>query len=134
MGDPTEQSKGEDSRDVQSDTEMQADSEHEDAEAEPVHAATTIVVSAAVVDSGATHTTTISNQRVQRTAPHHSSNLDTVHSILSSISNPNAAFVIPVDGSTDNGEEEIDADRMERFYTGALSAITKVTVLLHSVS
>ena len=30
------------------------------------------------------------------------------------------------DGRGDDGEEEIDADRMERFYTGALSAITKV--------
>ncbi|KAF6021269.1 hypothetical protein EB796_020423 [Bugula neritina] len=67
------------------------------------------------------------NERANHAANYSpAANSDTVHSILSSISNPNAAVVIPLDDHAADGDVEIDADRMARFYSGALSAITKM--------
>lgn len=121
MGDPTEPAKGEEPHNIHSDEEGQPESDNEDAEAEviqPAAVARATDVSQHLQDQ---------NPGTCRAIPDVSSNADTVQSILSSIANPNAAIVIPLDANTGGGDGEIDAARMERFYTGALSAITKVS-------
>ncbi|XP_067951426.1 uncharacterized protein [Watersipora subatra] len=119
MGDPTDRNKGEESNDIHQhfNADSPLNSDNEDNEAEQVQPA--VEQSSSVQQSS-------SQQRVPRNSSQTSENSDTVHSILSSITNQNAAVVIPVDGGAGDGEESIDAERMEKFYTGALSAITKM--------
>lgn len=123
MGDPTEPSKGSnDDQEMQSDNDMQSDDSDIDAEAEQIQPA--------AVGTNIQHSTsspTLRNQ--QRNGNYGYAQSDTVQSILSSISNPNAAVIMPFGDDLpvgQAGDEEIDADRMERFYSSSLSAITKV--------
>ena len=121
MGDPTEPVKGSsEEQDAQSDQEMQSEDSDIDNEAEQIQPAVTNLQLPANSSSAS---------RSQRSVSQTSANSDTVQSILASISNPNAAVIMPFGDDlpiSSQDDEEIDADRMERFYSGALSAITKV--------
>ena len=121
MGDPTEPVKGSsEDQDAQSDQEMQSEDSDIDNEAEQIQPAVTNLQPP---------TNSRSASRSQRSVSQTSANSDTLQSILASISNPNAAVIMPFGDDlpiSSQDDEEIDADRMERFYSGALSAITKV--------
>lgn len=117
MGDPTDPPRGSDDNQYQSDS---GESDI-DAEAEVIEPA----------NSTAAHNQNINNSRNHQNRANSYDNgyapvSDTVTSIISSISRPEAALVIPIEHNTADGEAEIDAERMERFYNGALNAITKV--------
>lgn len=119
MGDPTGPPRGSD------DDQYQTDSGESDIDAE-----------AEEIEPIASSTNTLNHQndnrpRNQQYRANSNGNgqvpvSDTVSSILSSISRPEPALVIPIEQGNVEDETEIDAERMERFYNGALNAITKV--------
>jgi len=120
MGDPTEPVKGgSEDQDVQSDIEMQSEDSDIDNEAEQIQPAT---------NTNMQLPTNVTTNRPQRSVSQTNAHSDTVQSILSSIANPHAAVIMPFgdDLPISQDDDEIDADRMERFYSGALSAITKM--------
>lgn len=120
MGDPTEHSKSNDANhpDQGSDVEPQDDGDVEN-EAE-------------VIEPGINSYSQVRQQHYQHEVRRHANGRssmqpavsDTVASILSSVSGDNLAVVIPLD---QDNEEGLDPERMEKFYSGALKAITKVS-------
>lgn len=133
MGDPTDQPKGSDDAQYQGDS-SDSDIDVEAEEINPETAQQNVGSNSTGVETTSNnHGTNINYRRNPQNRANHNSNdqttSDTVTSILASISNPDAAVVIPLEPSTSSGhsdEAEIDAERMERFYNGALTAITKV--------
>lgn len=122
MGDPTDRPKNsEDSQDGSQDGNL--DEDNLDIEAEQIEPARN-----GLANGDGVRVNVRENQTQNGTGSTGSS--DTVASILTSISNPEAAVVIPFDNYNEGDAEYVDPDRIEKFYSGALTAITKVCPLM----